>query len=113
MVKVMDWEKALDAVDGSEDILEELAGLFVDESPGMLEQIRAAIDDGDAGELQRNAHSLKSSARIFAAEPATEAAFRLEAMGRDRQFDGAVEAWEALKTEVERLSAALAAQLGR
>jgi hypothetical protein len=70
----LDWEKALQNTDGSEELLIELAGVFLDECPEMMRQIRASIDAGDAPGLQLAAHSLKGSARIFAAPPVTDAA---------------------------------------
>lgn len=113
MAELLNWEEALEAVDGSEEILIELAQLFLDEGPGMMQAIRAAIDAGDVRQLQRHAHSLKSSARIFRAEPVTQAAFKLEAMGRDGDLSQAEEAWAELGQEIRKLNEALADQLDR
>lgn len=111
MAALLDWERALENVDGSEELLIELAGVFIEECPEMMRQIRAAIDERDAPALQRTAHSLKGSARIFAAAAASEAALRLETMGADGDLSGAEDAWTALSAEVERLVAALAERI--
>jgi HPt (histidine-containing phosphotransfer) domain-containing protein len=108
MATLLDWDRALENTDGSEDLLLELAGMFIEECPEMMRQVRAAIDAGDASALQRAAHTLKGSARIFAMAPAVAAAWRLEAMGADGDLADADEGWNALRLEIDRLTAALA-----
>jgi HPt (histidine-containing phosphotransfer) domain-containing protein len=108
MATLLDWERALENTDGSEELLIELAGMFIEECPEMMRQVRAAIDACDAPALQRAAHTLKGSARIFAMAPAVEAARRLEAMGADEDLSGADDGWNALRLEIDRLTAALA-----
>lgn len=110
---LLDWERALANCDDSEELLIELTGVFLDECPEMMRQIRAAIDERDAPALQRAAHSLKGSARIFAAAAATEAALRLETMGAKGDLSDAEQCWAALSLEVERLASALAERCGR
>ena len=107
----LDWEKALQNADGSEELLLELAGVFIDECPEMMRQIRAAIDTSDASALQLAAHSLKGSTRIFAATAATDTALRLEAMGAETRLQDAEGAWSALMPEIERLTMALAERI--
>ena len=111
MIKLLDWERALDNVDGSEDLLLELAQLFIDTCPGMLNEIREAIGNRDAAALQRTAHNLKGSARIFAAGGAVEEALRLEEMGAASEFDQADECFPHLEREVMQLSTALSERI--
>lgn len=113
MSSILDWERALENADGSEELLMELVEIFLDELPGMMRQVRAAIDERDAPALQRAAHSLKGSARIFVALPATEAALELETMGARGDLSGAEERWVVLGHEIERLTAALAERKDR
>ena len=108
MAALLDWERALENADGSEELLIELAGLFIDECPEMMRQVGAAIEAGDALALQRAAHSLKGSVRIFAMATAIEAARRLEIMGAEGDLSGADDGWNALRREIDRLMAALA-----
>jgi len=108
MATLLDWEGALENVDGSEELLIELAEVFIEECPEMMRQIRAAINERDASALQRTAHSLKGSARLFAAAATSEAASRLETMGANGDLSGADDGWTALRVEVDRLMAALA-----
>ncbi|KKW91757.1 MULTISPECIES: Hpt domain-containing protein [Sphingobium] len=111
MSTLMDWARALQNADGSEELLLELAEVFIAECPEMMRQLRAAIDGRDMRELQRTAHSLKGSARIFAAPAATDAAFRLEAMGADGDLRHADDAWAILRFEIDGLVRALTAKV--
>lgn len=113
MTMFLDWERAIANADGSEELLTELAGVFIENCPDMLRQIRAAIVESNAAELERAAHNFRGSARIFAAGPATEAALRLEIMGAEADFSKANEGWIALSGEVDRLMTALADKIGR
>ncbi len=113
MASPVDWEKALENADGSEELLLELVEVFNDECPEMMRQIRAAIDERNAPALRRTAHNLKGSARIFAATAATETAQRLENMGAEGELSGAQACWTQLSREVERLTAALTERIGR
>lgn len=108
MATLLDWERALENTDGSEDLLLELAEMFIEECPDMMREVHAAVDAGDASALQLAAHTLKGSVRIFAMEPAVEAARRLEEMGASGDLSDAGDGWSALKLEIDRLTAALA-----
>lgn len=113
MASILDWERALENTDGSEELLIELAGVFIDECPEMMRQIRTAIDERDAPALQRAAHSLKGSARIFAATAAADAALEFETMGAEGDLSDAEKRWITLNDQVEKLMAALAERSGQ
>lgn len=104
---LFDWDKAIEQVGGSEAMIVDLAQLFGEESPKIMQAIRTSIDEKDLPEVRRYAHTLKGSARIFAAEPAVEAAFRIEIMGRDKDLAEVEEAWDHLQYEIGRLMPAL------
>ncbi|HEX9002914.1 MAG TPA: Hpt domain-containing protein, partial [Blastocatellia bacterium] len=61
----------------------------------------------------RAAHNLKGTASAFAAQATTDAARRLEEMGRSGNLSEAEAAYANLKREVERLIAALNALVAR
>ena len=106
---VFDLERALAAMGDDPELLRELAGVFLQECPGLLGEIRNAVSRGDATGLKCSAHSLKGSVDNFAARPAFEAALRLEIMGRDGKLLGAPEALVELERELDRLTPALTA----
>ena len=99
-----DEQELLARFDGDRELIGELAGIFAEEYPGMLADIRDAISDGDADRLARAAHKLKGSVSNFAAKAAFDAALEMEMMGREGRMDDAKEAFDRLRSEVERLS---------
>lgn len=86
---------------GKEETLRELAGLMLEECPRLLEQMRRSLADGDVEELRRAAHTLKGSARLFAAHPTADAALEVEDIGREERL--ADDAVARVQTEVDRL----------
>ena len=104
---VFDLSKALDRVEGDLELLQEMADLFLEECPHMVEEIGGAIAAGDAQALQHAAHTLKGSVSNFAADKATEASFALEKMGRQQDLACAATALAALEQELGRLTPVL------
>ncbi len=103
-----DLKVALERVGGDEELLKEIAELFVEDAPKLLEAIRVAIESGDGAALHRAAHSLKGSVSNFGAPEAVAAAMQLEAMGKDNHLDRASEVFSVLKVEIETVSDVLA-----
>jgi HPt (histidine-containing phosphotransfer) domain-containing protein len=107
---VMDREIALTRVGGDAELLKEIAQLFIDEYPRVLDELRAALTCGDAKALERTAHGLKGSVSNFGAPAAFEAAHAMEALGRAQQMEEAGQvirtlelALAALRPELESL----------
>jgi HPt (histidine-containing phosphotransfer) domain-containing protein len=70
--------------DGDDDLLAELIDLFLDDAPGRIAAIRAAVEVSDWGALAERAHSLKGSCASLGAVHMALLCGRLEAMGRDQ-----------------------------
>jgi protein-histidine pros-kinase len=103
-----DRSEAVKRMGGSEEAFERITRIFVEDAPGMLEQIRQGIALGDATLVGEVAHSLKGSVGVFAAQGAFDAALKLQEMGRGGDLSGAEEAFEELKGRTARLLEALA-----
>ncbi len=103
MSTAFDWETALANLENDEEMLRELAEVLLDEVDTMMDDIRTAIDNQDSNDLRRSAHTLKGAVRVFSAEPATEAAYQLETMGREGSLDSAEGAWNDLTGKIEQL----------
>jgi PAS domain S-box-containing protein len=99
----LDWAAARKAVGGDEDILRELAEVFLATSPRWLEQLRAAVGQRDAAGVRRMAHTMKGSLGQLGATAAYAAAQRLETMGHSQDLGDAAEACAALEAEIGRL----------
>ena len=83
---VLDLQLALARVGGDEQLLREIAVLFIEECPRAFAEIQEAVAAGDAAKLENAAHALKGSVSNFGARNAVETAFRLEQMGRANQI---------------------------
>lgn len=99
----LDAAAALARVGGDEDLLKEIAEIFLDEYPAALAEVRRAAESGDAGALERAAHALKGSISNFGATAAYDAALRLETMGRTGELDSTAEALGVLDAALVRL----------
>jgi CheY-like chemotaxis protein len=105
--QVLDKDAALAEVGGNVRLFRELAGLFLDEYPRLLDEIRQAIGRRDAPSLKRAAHTLKGSVSNFRAPAAVGAAWKLEAMGIAGAWSGADQAFDVLLKEIQRVEEAL------
>lgn len=99
--------KALALVDGDENLLRELSGLFAQQCPGQLLAVREAIAENDPEALARGAHRLKGSAGAFGNGPAFYRAAEMESMARNGNLASARESLEALEREMRNLADAL------
>ena len=104
----IDTPSALARVGGNMELLKEMASLFLKGLPELLTNLQDAIMAGNAHAIERAAHKLKGSVGNFSAQPAFEAALKLEVLGRDGSLSKAEPAYAELKMEITRLKAALA-----
>ncbi len=100
---IVDWDEALERVAGSQETLDELVDIFLEQWPQMMDEIEQGVARADHTTLRRAAHTLKGSAAIFGARPVVDAADRLSEMGRLQQLDGADEALRELQDEMDRM----------
>lgn len=85
----IDEHAALAALDGQRELLCELATIFCEDCPVLLQELQAAVDAGDTDNARLLTHSLKGLAATFYAQPTLEWAARLEqeaAEGRLQAF---------------------------
>jgi len=111
--EVFAQEDLLERLDGDRDLLNELIGIFLEDSPKVLLDIKGAVAQGDAGALERSAHRAKGSLANMNAKMATDAALKLEMMGREGQLSESRAALETLELALERLSEKLVQVSGK
>ena len=102
-----DHERSLENVGGSGELLYEMIDLFAVEGPRQLAEIDSAFASGDSRAVMRAAHTLKGSVALFAATAATQAAKRIEYLGRDEKLEDYPAAMEDLRRLVAELLHAL------
>jgi two-component system sensor histidine kinase/response regulator len=103
----LDRQVALSRVGGDEELLKEIAVLFLEDYPKSLADLHAAVSHGDSKALERAAHGLKGSVANFGAIAAVEAAKSLEALGRSEQVAEAEPVIETLESALAVLSVEL------
>jgi two-component system sensor histidine kinase/response regulator len=106
---VIDHAAAIERLGGDEELFAELVGLFREEGPRMIREIRQAIADGDPTGIQRTSHGLKGAVGYLGGTRATEAAQRLELIGASKDLFSAPGAFLHLEEEIERLLSAFEA----
>lgn len=107
MSDAFDESELMDRVDGDVVFLEETIAMLDEDSPTLLDQIRAAANAADAVALVRSAHALKGMVANFCAEPAETAARELEIMGREDRLSDVAPAVVRVEDETARLTEAL------
>jgi HPt (histidine-containing phosphotransfer) domain-containing protein len=68
------------------EFLNELIDTFLDEAPGLIGEMKTALEAGNADSFRRAAHSLKSNAATFGAGALAELAKELEVLGRENKL---------------------------
>jgi two-component system, sensor histidine kinase and response regulator len=105
--KIMDREAALAHVEGDRDLLSEMAELFLNNLPGLLKKIHAAVGLRDASALENAAHNLKGSVSNFCAREVFDAARRLERAAIRRDCPAVEQQLQELESALDRLRPAL------
>ncbi|MFO1273998.1 MAG: response regulator [Rubrivivax sp.] len=72
-------------------VLAEVIQMYLDEAPGHLRGLHAALESANPGELGRIAHAFKSASFNVGAKRLGETCKRLERLGKAGQLDGAAE----------------------
>lgn len=87
--------------------MSDLVAMFIEEVPGQLAMLDAALAKGDAAAARLTAHTLKGTAANFGASRVQALASALEMKGRDGAFEGASALFVQLQAECQRARAAL------
>jgi two-component system sensor histidine kinase/response regulator len=99
----IDWDIALNFVQGDQGLLKDIAEAFLGECNLHLETVENGLESKDYASLQRGAHTLKGNLRYFGAHVAMEAALGLEVMGREKNASGGPELLDRLQKQLDRI----------
>jgi protein-histidine pros-kinase len=105
--QLFDWKKAVEQMEGREDLLKELVASFLVECENMKKLIRDAFCEEDQVALQRGAHTLKGAAGMFEASSTVDAAKQLETLAKEGRWEEAKDAWCRLQAQVDQLMPAI------
>ena len=95
---------------GEPDVLGEVLQLFLDEVPKKIDTLRTAMTSGDAGTVQRAAHSLKGSSGNIGARAMYDVCRQLDERARSEDLprlqplvDVLTAEYRLVETEIRRL----------
>src|SRR5260370_11882475 len=111
--QVLDEEGLIALVSSDGQLIRELAGLFLEDSPQRLAEIRSALESGDLFLLRNAAHTLKGSAGSLCGPSAADTALRIEMLAEEGDLAQARVLYPALNEEVSKLQQALTRLAGR
>ena len=84
-----------------------LIDTFLSDAPRLVEAARRGLERGQADEVRRAAHTLKSNGATFGATSFSELSRQLEALARSGTLEGAAELIARIDAEQERVRIAL------
>lgn len=102
--------KALEKVDGDEQLLQEVIQIFLEESPKQVADLRQALTEGNSELLERAAHSLKGALGYLGVLDACQKARDLEQLGRNRNLAQAAEIFAVFETEMSTVAAQMSGE---
>jgi HPt (histidine-containing phosphotransfer) domain-containing protein len=93
------FDRLLESFGGDTDFLAEMLDTYFEDSPKQLAAMEAALAAGDAEQLRRAAHSLKSNSATFGAPAFSAQAKEIEMMAKEGDLRGAETKVAALVAE--------------
>jgi GAF domain-containing protein/CheY-like chemotaxis protein/HPt (histidine-containing phosphotransfer) domain-containing protein len=98
-----------ESMGGDDAFVAELIDQFVTDSPALVAAASKGLEAGDADEVRRAAHTLKSNAATFGANELADRSSRLEAAAKAGDLEEGLARLEAIDEELGRVHAALRA----
>ncbi|HEY5620169.1 MAG TPA: Hpt domain-containing protein [Candidatus Bathyarchaeia archaeon] len=102
-----DYNKALVHVQDDVALLDEVIALFFERLPGLLSEIREAVESRNCRGLECAAHELKGAVSIFGAKQVLYHAVKLEGMGLSNDFRDVQRHYSDLREQLSLLKEAL------
>ena len=103
----LDYQAALDQVDGDEELLHDMIAVFLEYWPQTQQALQTAVRLQDAHGLTQAAHSLKGAVSSLGAVAVRETAHTLEVLGRSGDLSAAPAWLELLEAKMAAFLPAL------
>ena len=100
-------DRLAESMGGDDAFVAELIEQFVTDSPALVAAARKGLEAGDAEEVRRAAHTLKSNAATFGANELADRSRRLENAAKAGELDDGETSIDGVAEELERVHAAL------
>jgi len=106
-------ERLMQTIGDDRGILAALIDTFLDEVPRLVDAARQGLQQGQADEVRRAAHTLKSNGATFGATHLSELSRELEALARSGTLEGTTDLLARIEGEYESVRIALEAVRAR
>ncbi len=100
---LVDWDSALEGVDGDRDLLKTVLEVFLEESVRLIQELRTAVSESDFGRVRHAGHSLKGALLGVGAVPTAELAQVLEMMDAQGLMDSQNERLSELERQLAQV----------
>ncbi len=107
-----DRAAVIECFGGDEELYRTIAAMFVHDSPGYCDALRAAVAARDLPTLQREAHTVKGLMSTFFCDAQAAIARDIEHLAKDGEFDAAAAVVPQLIAGIEDLAGVLADEGG-
>jgi CheY-like chemotaxis protein len=84
--RILNCVEGLSHLEGDEELYREVLELFKEDAPHLMEQLQDALQASDLATVERQAHTLKSTAANIGANGVREAALEVEHSARRRDY---------------------------
>ncbi len=103
----VDWDAALESVEGDRELLRKVVDGFLGQQPSLCIELRGALQAGDLPVVQRVAHTVGGSLRLFHGARVVSLANDLEDCCQDGESGRVATCWQALDRELATVVAEL------
>ncbi len=100
-VAAIDWDHALLNTGGNRELLDEVLGIFLAETPQLMATALTAAEQEDCATLARAAHSIRGSMMFLDVRPVLETAQRVESFAELQQIKPARECLNVLRRQYD------------
>ncbi|PIR00310.1 MAG: hypothetical protein COV66_07445 [Nitrospinae bacterium CG11_big_fil_rev_8_21_14_0_20_45_15] len=98
---------ALANCDGDDELFREIVEIYLEDSPTIVKNLKQAVMDSDAANIEKFAHALKGASGNICAEPVCDLAQMIERMGRKNELSEVRDVYRKLVKEFIRLKDSL------
>jgi HPt (histidine-containing phosphotransfer) domain-containing protein len=104
---ILDSDALLSRVNHDVDLLRDIVGMFRENCPRLMVELREALATKDRAGVHDAASALQNSVSPFSTQMTFEAAGKLDALSQTGDFEAAAAAYQSLELSLQRLRAAL------
>jgi PAS domain S-box-containing protein len=111
-IEILNWADAVEHMEGDEDLLKELAEVFLQDNDRYRQEIQKALDAKNSEQLRRAAHTLKGALGHFCATAVVKVTVELETLAQECKLAAAATAYARLEKLLDLFCRKLAEQTG-